>query len=642
MEKRQLRNSKSKTDEWIKCQSKQRPGQYYMFNKATGETKWCSELKEDSPLNKSNDTKKPASPPKNISAKSIRTPAQDRLKRLQHDLKKEHKEKLAQKQSHSTRRQRRQEQVVTISKENKSIAVKETKNKTPRTKSTTVITPTDSRKDCQPSTSKDALLVNKETDKRTNNSSSQINTTINKSKQKSSKTQNKKRTSAEATVDTAMKRKKPSNQDLPLKEKDSPNTEDVKNEATSHKQTAVVSGIGSGIVNKIKAICKSTFNSYCNAKNALSQKPLKPCIKPNSFKIPKKPSGAQNSANLTVQIREPENRNAYEDGSESDISNNSNDISNAPMTIVMKGTATPSNGDATVDFKAIALTTLPPSQLYASPNRALPAYPQGSANSRLERLRNSLTQQAFSSGQKMSTPTRLCASACSSALACVLRDTTMADESTENIDEPMDWMPIEEMKTETIELSSNESSNQQAETMGEYYGTVNENLLRYAVEQKVAAAGTIGRWLNDYYYFVLDTNVLLQHLAFLEELCHMKLCDTGGTILYIPYSVLQELDKLKQFAVGDGTKVLAVRAIKYLNSKFETKNKHLQAQSALSELEHLVEITSPDDRIINCCLQVKQQIDHVILLTEDINLRNKAICNNILVSTKSDLLAKHT
>lgn len=88
----------------------------------------------------------------------------------------------------------------------------------------------------------------------------------------------------------------------------------------------------------------------------------------------------------------------------------------------------------------------------------------------------------------------------------------------------MDWMPIEEIKTETIELSSNESSNQHAETMGEYYGTVNENLLRCAVEHKFGAASTIGRWLNDYYYFVLDTNVLLQHLAFLEELCHMTLC----------------------------------------------------------------------------------------------------------------------
>ncbi|XP_011177396.2 transcriptional protein SWT1 [Zeugodacus cucurbitae] len=641
MEKRQLRNSTSKSDEWIKCQSKQRPGQYYMFNKATGETKWCSEFKDGIPLStKTGDTAKSAAAPNSIITKSMRTPAQDRLKRLQHDLKKEHKEKSTQKQNNNTRRQRSQEQVVATSKENATKERNVQKNKNARTKPTAVITALDSKRDCQPSTSKNALLLSVETEKRTTNKSPQKNAAANKSKQKSPQSQTKKRTSTDAGEEP-IKRPKRADQELPLKEKDAPNTDERKDEVNSNQQTAAASGIGSGIVNKIKAICKSTFNSYCNAKKALSQKQLRPCIKSTSFKIPKKPNG-----NLALQIREPEKRNiTNESGSESDTStsNNSNDISNASMTIVMKGTATPTNGDATVDFKAIALTTMP-SQILGTPhNRALPTYPHGSANTRLERLRNSLNQQAFANGQDLSTPTHLCASACSSALACVLRDTAMTDVNpATDIDEPMDWMPIDDMKTETIDLSSSESGSQPAETMGEYYGTVNENLLRYAVEQQNGATTAICKWLNDYYYFVLDTNVLLRHLAFLEELCHMKLCDTGGTILYIPYSVLQELDKLKQFAVGDGTKVLAVRAIKYLNSKFEAKNKHVQAQSALSELEHLVEITSPDDRIINCCLQVKQHIDHVILLTEDINLRNKAICNNILVSTKSDLVAKHT
>ena len=109
--------------------------------------------------------------------KSIRTPAQDRLKRLQHDLKKDHKEKLTQKQTNSTRRQRSQEQVVAISKENENRATKDTnnsKNKNTKTKSTTVITPIDSRKDCQPSTSKNALLANKETDKRTTTNNSRL------------------------------------------------------------------------------------------------------------------------------------------------------------------------------------------------------------------------------------------------------------------------------------------------------------------------------------------------------------------------------------------------------------------------------------------------------------------------------------
>lgn len=317
--------------------------------------------------------------------KSIRTPAQERLKRLQHDLKKEQKEKLTQKQSNNTRRQRNQEQGVAISKENEKGATKEKnvpKNKNSRTKSISVIAPIDSRKDCQPSTSKNTLLVNIETDKQTINNAQQKVTTTNKSKQKPPKNQSKKRLSSDATVETTIKLQKCSNQELPLKEKDPPNTDVGKNESSCNQQTDVVSGIGSGIgsgiVNKIKAICKSTFNSYRNAKKALSQKPLRPCIKQNNFKIPKKSTGAQHAANLTLQIREPENRTAYENGSESDISNNSNDISTTPMAILMKGTATPSNGDGTVDFKAIALTTTP-SQLYgASHNRALPTYTHGS------------------------------------------------------------------------------------------------------------------------------------------------------------------------------------------------------------------------------------------------------------------------
>lgn len=47
-------------------------------------------------------------------------------------------------------------------------------------------------------------------------------------------------------------------------------------------------------------------------------------------------------------------------------------------------------------------------------------------------------------------------------------------------------------------------------------------------------------------------------------------------MLYIPYAVLQELDKLKmRSGCQEGVKTLAVRAIKYLNKKFENKSQHL-------------------------------------------------------------------
>lgn len=48
-------------------------------------------------------------------------------------------------------------------------------------------------------------------------------------------------------------------------------------------------------------------------------------------------------------------------------------------------------------------------------------------------------------------------------------------------------------------------------------------------------------------------------------------------MLYIPYCVLQELDILKmRSGTQEGVKTLAVRAIKYLNKKFESKSSHLQ------------------------------------------------------------------
>lgn len=64
------------------------------------------------------------------------------------------------------------------------------------------------------------------------------------------------------------------------------------------------------------------------------------------------------------------------------------------------------------------------------------------------------------------------------------------------------------------------------------------------------------------------------------------------------------------------------------------------AQTALEERDHYIDVNSADDSIINCCLQVKSHVPNLLLLTEDVNLRNKAICNSIMVSTKSDLISK--
>ncbi|KAH8281336.1 hypothetical protein KR018_010089 [Drosophila ironensis] len=142
-------------------------------------------------------------------------------------------------------------------------------------------------------------------------------------------------------------------------------------------------------------------------------------------------------------------------------------------------------------------------------------------------------------------------------------------------------------------------------------------------------------------YFVLDTNVLMDNISFLDDLVKAVVPGIEGSMLYIPYIVIKELDKLKLKGCDNGTKSSrAIRAIHYLNDKFD-RSLDIQAQSAYSEAEHLIEINCPDDSIVNCCLQLKQKVMRMVLLTNDANLRLKAKANSIEVATRSQLLAKY-
>ncbi|XP_043949516.1 uncharacterized protein LOC108023169 isoform X2 [Drosophila biarmipes] len=147
--------------------------------------------------------------------------------------------------------------------------------------------------------------------------------------------------------------------------------------------------------------------------------------------------------------------------------------------------------------------------------------------------------------------------------------------------------------------------------------------------------------LVDHMYFVLDTNVLMHNIKFVESLTELVLPGTVGSMLYIPYIVIKELDKLKgQRPSEDPKRLIAVRAIRYLNTKFD-ESLEIQAQSAVEEAEHLIEVDCPDDSIVNCCLQLSEQVPHMMLLTNDANLRLKANASDIRVSCRSDLMAAH-
>ncbi|KAH8354733.1 hypothetical protein KR084_004926, partial [Drosophila pseudotakahashii] len=150
--------------------------------------------------------------------------------------------------------------------------------------------------------------------------------------------------------------------------------------------------------------------------------------------------------------------------------------------------------------------------------------------------------------------------------------------------------------------------------------------------------------LTDHMYFVLDTNVLMHNIKFVESLTELVLPGTVGSMLYIPYIVIRELDKLKgqhhSSEDADPKRLIAVRAIRYLNTKFDM-SLEIQAQSAVEEAEHLIEVDCPDDSIVNCCLQLRDQVPQMMLLTNDANLRLKANASGIQVSCHSDLRAEY-
>lgn len=52
----------------------------------------------------------------------------------------------------------------------------------------------------------------------------------------------------------------------------------------------------------------------------------------------------------------------------------------------------------------------------------------------------------------------------------------------------------------------------------------------------------------------------------------------------------------------------------------------------------MIDVDCPDDSIVNCCLQLQSEVPHLMLLTNDNNLRLKANASAIQVSCRSDLL----
>ncbi|XP_026284918.1 transcriptional protein SWT1 isoform X1 [Frankliniella occidentalis] len=137
------------------------------------------------------------------------------------------------------------------------------------------------------------------------------------------------------------------------------------------------------------------------------------------------------------------------------------------------------------------------------------------------------------------------------------------------------------------------------------------------------------------FYVVLDTNILLSHLKFAEELRDTVVAGKGPVHLYLPWQVLHELDHLKDKG-KTSIQPLARRAINYLHQNFSSKHPRVCGQKIRCATDDSSN-SSPDDNILEACLQLKRQgFTNVVLLSNDVNLLNKGLVNDIQALSKDE------
>ncbi|XP_045114456.1 transcriptional protein SWT1-like isoform X2 [Portunus trituberculatus] len=165
---------------------------------------------------------------------------------------------------------------------------------------------------------------------------------------------------------------------------------------------------------------------------------------------------------------------------------------------------------------------------------------------------------------------------------------------------------------------------------------VSASYSRLAVSEDVSNSNTCLNFKS--LYFVVDTNVLIGDIDLLEEL---KSTSVNGqeSVVLVPYVVLQEMDGLKKSpAIGQACQV----AVRWCNQHFEKQHRRVQGQT-YSNYRITVEENkraSADDLVRDCCLLLAREGLDVCLLTNDVNLRNKALMSNLSAFSAKDLRSK--
>ncbi|KAH0535413.1 uncharacterized protein LOC123266943 [Cotesia glomerata] len=211
-----------------------------------------------------------------------------------------------------------------------------------------------------------------------------------------------------------------------------------------------------------------------------------------------------------------------------------------------------------------------------------------------------------------------------------------AKDSEEVFCEEMDWEPSEEEKIVS------EIQNVRAQLVIEDDVQMQE-LNNTGLDLTDGGSGSNGSLRK--FYIVVDTNVFLSNMKAVEEARDAIFKFYNRPIIVIPWTVIRELDFIKDdksHSRPQNLKYRARHAIQFINKHFAAKHPRILGQTFADVLSNRqkFETECPDDEILQTCLQIQSAGHHVVLLSYDKNLCNKAMIHDVISLGKNDPLEK--
>ncbi|KAB0796273.1 hypothetical protein PPYR_10334 [Photinus pyralis] len=220
-------------------------------------------------------------------------------------------------------------------------------------------------------------------------------------------------------------------------------------------------------------------------------------------------------------------------------------------------------------------------------------------------------------------------SAVQDSMNLLFPDGSTSNDTNNSEDEAMDWCAFEEKEVlDNITKLRKKNVISKLTPMSIFQEKISTTL------EKMEVNDTMFREI----YIVVDTNVFISNLGLIEELLSLEINGVVNPSIMIPWTVIQELDYLKDSIGENDLGRKAKMAIRFINEKLSAQDKQVKGQSVLDAAEQNFASKNADDSILFCCLQIKERKHNAILLSNDINLRNKALINGVLAYSHQKII----